>query len=47
MIFTAVSIDGTVLDIEVIPVLMVDTETDQYYRVTEAGKWLIQPYDEE
>ncbi len=40
-------IDGTVLDSGVIPVLMVDTETDQYYRVTEFGNWLILPYDEE
>ncbi len=40
-------IDGTVLDSGVIPVLMVDTKTDEYYRVTEAGNWLILPYDEE
>ncbi|MCR5324085.1 MAG: metallophosphoesterase [Lachnospiraceae bacterium] len=40
-------IDGTVLTSGVIPVLMVDTETDKYYRVTEGGTWLIQPYDEE
>lgn len=40
-------IDGTVLDSGVIPVLMVDTKTDKYYRVTESGNWLILPYDEE
>ena len=40
-------IDGTVLDSRVIPVLMVDTEKDKYYRVTETGHWLILPYDEE
>lgn len=38
-------IDGTVLDSGIIPVLMVDTETDRYYRVTESGNWLIIPYD--
>jgi serine/threonine protein phosphatase 1 len=40
-------IDGTVLDSGVIPVLMVDTETNKYYRVTEAGNWLILPCDDE
>ena len=40
-------INGTVLDSGVIPVLMVDTDTDKYYRVTETGNWLILPYDEE
>ncbi len=40
-------IDGTVLDSGIIPVLMVDTEEDKYYRVTETGEWLILPYDEE
>jgi serine/threonine protein phosphatase 1 len=40
-------IDGTVLDSGVIPVLMVDTETNKYYMVNEAGNWLILPYDEE
>lgn len=40
-------IDGTVLESGVIPVLMVDTEKDKYYRVTENGNWLILPYDEE
>ena len=40
-------IDGTVLDSGIIPVLMVDTKTDKYYRVSETGIWLILPYDEE
>ncbi len=40
-------IDGTVLDSGVIPVLMVDTETDKYYRVTETGIWPVLPYNEE
>ncbi len=40
-------IDGTVLDSGIIPVLMVDTDADKYYRVTETGEWLILPYDEE
>ena len=40
-------IDGTVLSSVVIPILMVDTDTDKYYRVTESGNWLILPYDEE
>ena len=40
-------IDGTVLESGRIPVLKVDTEADQYYRVTEAGEWLILPYEEE
>ena len=40
-------IDGSVLDSGVIPVLMVDTETDTYYRVTESGNIEILPYDEE
>ena len=40
-------IDGTVLDSGVIPVLMVDTITDEYYQVTEAGQWLITPYGED
>lgn len=39
-------IDGTVLDSGIIPVLMVDTEIDKYYRVTETGNRLILPYDE-
>lgn len=40
-------IDGTVLDSGIIPVLLVDTDADKYYRVTESGNWLILPYDEE
>lgn len=40
-------IDGTVLDSGIIPVIKVDTENSKYYRVTEAGDWLILPYDEE
>jgi hypothetical protein len=27
--------------------LMVDTDTDKYYRVIESGNWLILSYDEE
>lgn len=30
----------------VIPILMVDTETDKYYQVCKSGAWLILPYDE-
>lgn len=40
-------IDGTVLVSRKIPVLMVDTDTDKYYRVTENGYYFILPYDEE
>ena len=40
-------IDGYVQESGVIPVLMVDTETDKYYKVCESGNWLILPYDEE
>ncbi len=40
-------IDGTVLDSGVIPVLKVDVENQNYYRVTDSGDWLILPYDEE
>lgn len=39
-------IDGTVMDSGRIPVLMVDTDEDKYYQVTENGKYLICPYDE-
>lgn len=39
-------IDGTVCESGEIPVLMVDTDTDKYYRVTESGNWLILPYEE-
>lgn len=37
-------IDGTVLDSGMIPVLLVDTDKDAYYRVTETGNHLILPY---
>ena len=40
-------IDGTVMDSGVIPVLLVDTEEDKYYQVTEGGNYLVFPYDEE
>lgn len=40
-------IDGTVKESGRIPVLMVDTDTDKYYRVTESGKWIVLPYSEE
>ena len=40
-------IDGTVLSSGMIPVLMVDTDEDKYYRVTESGMWVVQPYYEE
>lgn len=40
-------IDGTVMESGRIPVLMVDTDKDKYYRVTESGNWMILPYDEE
>lgn len=40
-------IDGSVLDSGEIPVLAVDTENDKYYRVTEAGMWLVEPYDKD
>ena len=37
-------IDGTVLESRIIPVLLVDTDEDKYYRVTESGNWLVLPY---
>ena len=40
-------IDGTVQRSGEIPILMYDTETDNFYRVTDGGPWLILPYDEE
>ncbi|MBQ3123814.1 MAG: metallophosphoesterase family protein [Clostridia bacterium] len=40
-------IDGNVHKSGIIPVLMVDTETDKYYHVTEAGEWEILPYSED
>lgn len=38
-------IDGTVLDSGEIPVIAVDTKADKYYRVTDSGLWIIEPYD--
>ncbi len=40
-------IDGTVLASGTIPILMVDTDTDKYYRVTETGNWPVVPYEED
>ena len=40
-------IDGDVLSTGEIPVLMVDTELDKYYRVTPNGMYEVQPYNEE
>lgn len=40
-------IDGTVLDSGIIPVLLVDTDEDKYYKVTESGNWLVLPYEED
>lgn len=37
-------IDGTVLDSGIIPVLLVDTDEDKYYKVTESGEWLVHPF---
>lgn len=39
-------IDGMVLESGEIPVLAVDTENDKYYRVTDSGLWIVEPYDE-
>lgn len=39
-------IDGTVLESGEIPVLAVDTKADKYYRVTDSGLWIVEPYDE-
>lgn len=38
-------IDGSVLDSGVLPVLLVDTDEDRYYRVTEAGKYVVFPHE--
>ena len=38
-------IDGTVQESGEIPVLMADTDTGEFYRVTESGEWIILPYD--
>lgn len=40
-------IDGTVLDSGEIPVIQLDTDTNKFYRVTETGRRMILPYDEE
>lgn len=40
-------IDGTVFRSRKIPVLMLDTERNKYYRITKSGAWLILPYAEE
>lgn len=40
-------IDGTVLDSGTIPVILLDTDTNKFYRVTETGRYMILPYDEE
>ena len=39
-------IDGTVIDSRYIPVLLVDTDEDKYYQVTESGINLVFPYEE-
>ena len=39
-------IDGTVIDGGYIPVLLVDTDEDKYYQVTESGINLVFPYEE-
>ena len=39
-------IDGDVLSTGVIPVLMVDTDTDSYYRITDGGSWPLTEYGE-
>ncbi len=40
-------LDGTVLRSGIIPVLMYDTDTNKYYRMSENGPWFILPYYEE
>ena len=40
-------IDGTVQESGNIPVIMVDTGTDQYYRVSEGGNGLVLPYEKD
>ncbi len=40
-------IDGTVKESGQIPVIMYDTETDKFFRVTDSGTWLILPYADE
>ena len=39
-------IDGTLMDSGIIPVLLVDTDENKYYQVTEGGNNLISPYYE-
>lgn len=39
-------IDGTVFISRKIPVLLVDTDSDTYYEVTEKGTWPVLPYSE-
>ena len=40
-------IDGMVIESRIIPVLLVDTDEDKYYQVTDGGINLIFPYEEE
>ena len=40
-------IDGSTLDSGIIPILMVDTEADKYYSLTDSGLWPVEPYSEE
>lgn len=40
-------IDGCVCESGKIPVLMVDTDTNKYYRVTENGEWIVESYEED
>lgn len=40
-------IDGTVFTSGCIPILMVDTDESKYYEITEGGRRLVLPYDEE
>lgn len=39
-------IDDDVPDSGIIPVLMVDTKADKYYKVTASNEWLVIPYEE-
>ena len=40
-------IDGSVLDGGELLLLMYDTDTETYYRVTESGQYPVEPYDED
>lgn len=40
-------IDGDAIDSGEIPILAVDTVNDKYYRVTDSGMWIVEPYNEE